>query len=145
MWPTTVKEQPVSDRYDQGLKIRREVLGDKYVAAAIDGADEFNRDFQSFVTRYCWGESWVDDALSRPQRSLHVLCMTAALNRPQEFKLHFAGALTNGCTLAQLRATLLQIAVYCGIPAGVEAFRLAREVLRERGVDTTELEPVRAR
>lgn len=131
-----------NERYERGLQIRREVLGERYVAAASGGADAFNRDFQALVSEYCWGESWGDDALTRRQRSLHVLCMTAALNRPHEFKLHFGGALTNGCTLAELRATLMQIAIYCGIPAGVEAFRLGREVLQERGVPLDGLGPI---
>lgn len=129
-----------SELYRRGLEIRSEVLGSEYVQAAVAGADAFNRPFQELVTSACWGGVWGDEALSRRQRSLLVLAMTAALNRPHEFRTHFRGALNNGCTLAELRATLLQVAIYCGMPAGVEAFRLAREVLQEQGVDVSGLE-----
>jgi 4-carboxymuconolactone decarboxylase len=123
-----------SDHYATGMKIRKEVLGAEYVEASLAGADEFNHDFQKLVTEYCWGASWGEGVLSRKQRSLNNLCMLAALNRPQEFKLHFRGALRNGCSLDELRDTLTQIAIYCGVPAGVEAFRLAREVLKEENI-----------
>ncbi len=124
-----------SERYDLGLKIRREVLGAAYVDRALGSADDFNRDFQEFVTEYCWGASWGRGGLSRKQRSLNNLCMLSTLNRPREFKTHFRAAFGNGCTLDELRETLIQVAVYCGIPAGVEAFRLAREVLEEEGIE----------
>lgn len=123
-----------SDRYETGLKIRKEVLGPQYVDKALSGIDDFNRDFQEMVTEYCWGGTWGRGVLSKQQRSILNLGMLAALNRPHEFKIHFRGALTNGCSLEDLREVLLQIAVYCGIPAGVEAFRIAREVLKEEGV-----------
>ena len=129
-----------SELYRRGLEIRTEVLGKEFVEAAIAGADAFNRPFQELVTSACWGGVWGDETLSRRQRSLLVLAMTAALNRPNEFRAHFRGALNNGCTLAELRATLMQVAIYCGMPAGVEAFRLAREVLRETGIDVGSLE-----
>jgi 4-carboxymuconolactone decarboxylase len=123
-----------SERYETGLKIRKEVLGDEYVEAALAGADDFNRDFQDIVTEYCWGGTWGRGILSRKQRSLNNLCILSALNRPHEFKTHFRAALGNGCTLDELRETLIQVAVYCGIPAGVDAFRNAREVLKEEGI-----------
>ena len=123
-----------SEKYDVGLKIRKEVLGAEYVERSLNSADDFNRDFQEMVTEYCWGGIWGRGGLSKKQRSLNNLCMLSALNRPHEFKLHFRGALRNGCSLDELRETLLQIAVYCGIPAGIEAFRIAREVLKEEGV-----------
>jgi len=123
-----------SSRFETGLEIRRQVVGEEYVERAFATADAFNRDFQELVTEYCWGASWGGEGLSRRQRSLNNLCMLSALNRPHEFKIHFRGALRNGCTLDELRETLTQIAVYCGIPAGVEAFRLAREVLEAEGV-----------
>lgn len=132
-------------RYEAGLKVRKEVVGEEYVADALANADSFNRRFQEYVTEYCWGTVWSDEegtgALSRRQRSLNNLCMLAALNRAHEFKLHFRGALRNGCTLDELKETLLQITVYCGIPAGVEAFRLAREVLKAEGIDPAAVEP----
>ncbi len=117
--------------YDAGLAARKEVLGERYVKNAIDGADDFNRDFQALVTEYCWGVCWGNDVLSRKQRSLLNLGMLAALGRSHEFELHFKGALRNGCTREELRETLTQITVYCGVPAGVESFRIARRVLAE--------------
>jgi 4-carboxymuconolactone decarboxylase len=119
--------------YDAGLASRKTVLGAEYVDKSIQGADDFNRDFQRIVTEYCWGEVWAKGkALSDKQRSMNNLCMLAALNRPHEFELHFNGALNNGCTLDELREVLTQITIYCGVPAGVEAFRIARKVLAER-------------
>ncbi len=120
--------------YETGLRIRKEVLGEAYVERALASADDFNQEFQDLVTEYCWGATWGRGVLSKQQRSLNNLCMLSALNRPHEFKIHFRGALRNGCSLDELKETLIQIAVYCGIPAGVEAFRLAREVLNEEGI-----------
>ena len=120
-----------TELYERGLKIRKEVLGDAHVERALANVDDFNREFQALVTEYCWGAIWGREGLSRKQRSLNNLCMLAALNRPHEFELHFRGALRNGCTLAEIRETLMQIAVYCGVPAGVEAFRIGRKVLAE--------------
>ena len=127
-----------TERFEAGLAVRREVLGAEYVERALAGADSFNRDFQELATEFCWGGTWARGVLDRKTRSILNLGMLSALNRPEEFKLHFRGALTNGCTLDELREVLLQIAVYCGIPAGVEAFRLAREVLREQGIEPDE-------
>lgn len=123
-----------SEQYEIGLKIRKEVLGDDYVEKALKQADSFNQEFQDVVTEYCWGGTWGRGVLSKKQRSMLNLCMLSALNRPQEFKIHFRGALTNGCSLDELKEVLLQVAIYCGIPAGVEAFRLARQVLEEEGI-----------
>jgi 4-carboxymuconolactone decarboxylase len=117
--------------FEAGLKVRKAVLGDDYVARALETVDDFSKEFQTLLTEYCWGRVWARPGLARRQRSLNVLCMLAALNRSQEFETHFRGALRNGCTKAELRETLLQIAVYCGMPAGVEAFRIARRVLAE--------------
>ena len=127
-----------TERFEAGLTVRREVLGAEYVERALAGADSFNRDFQELATEFCWGGTWARGVLDRKTRSILNLGMLSALNRPEEFKLHFRGALTNGCTLDELKEVLLQIAVYCGIPAGVEAFRLAREVLREQGIEPDE-------
>ena len=121
-----------SELYDKGMKIRREVLGDEYVDRALATVDEFTREFQQMVTEHAWGAIWSRPGLAKKQRSLINLAMLAALNRPEEFELHFRGALNNGCTLEELKETLLQIAVYCGMPAGVSAFRIARKVLAER-------------
>ena len=125
-----------SDLFETGLQIRKDVVGAEYVERALANMDDFSRDFQKLVTEYCWGEIWGRDGLTNQQRSLNNLCILSALNRPQEFKLHLRGALKNGCSLREIKETLLQVAVYCGIPAGVEAFRLAREVFEAEGVDT---------
>jgi len=119
---------------EDGLKARRRVLGDEYVDRALDGLDAFNAEFQQLVTEYCWGRVWTRSTLDDRQRSLINLGTIAALNRSGEFRTHVRGALRNGCTVEEIRDTLLQVAVYCGIPAGVEAFRLAREVFDEEGV-----------
>jgi 4-carboxymuconolactone decarboxylase len=122
-------------KFDTGLEARTRVLGSEYVERAFNTADAFNIEFQKLVTEYCWGEVWGRSALSDQQRSLNNLCILASLNRSHEFKVHFRGALRNGCTLDELRDTLVQIMVYAGVPAGVEAFRLAREVLADEGVE----------
>ncbi len=129
-----------SDQYETGLTIRKEVLGEEYVDAALAKADDFNRDFQEMVTEYCWGGSWGRGVLSKQQRSILNLGMMAALNRPYEFRLHLLGALTNGVGLDEIREVLIQIAVYCGIPAGVDAFRIAREVFQEEGIDVSHMD-----
>jgi 4-carboxymuconolactone decarboxylase len=121
-----------SELFEAGLEKRRAVVGGEYVERALAAADDFDRDWQRLLTEYCWGEVWTGSALSDRQRSLHNLCLLAALNRQQEFELHFRGALRNGCTLDELRETLIQIAVYVGVPAGVEAFRIAKRVLAEQ-------------
>ena len=123
-----------TELYKRGLEIRRRVLGDEYVDRALANVNAFNSEFQELVSEYCWGKVWGRSALSDQQRSLNNLSMMAALNRPHEFKIHMRGALRNGCSLDEIRDTLLQVAIYCGIPAGVEAFRLAREVLDAEGI-----------
>jgi 4-carboxymuconolactone decarboxylase len=123
-----------ADLFNVGLEARKRVLGEEYVTRAFATADSFNREFQELVTEYCWGGVWGRSALTDRQRSLNNLCIMAALNRAEEFKLHFRGAVRNGCTLEELRDTLIQITIYAGIPAGVEAFRLARQVLDAEGI-----------
>ena len=118
-------------RFEAGLKQRKAVVGEEFVEHAFNTADDFNREFQELVTEYCFGVCWSDETLSRKQRSLLNLGMLAALGRSHEFEIHFKGALRNGCTREELKAALMQIAVYCGIPAGVESFRIARRVLAE--------------
>lgn len=122
----------------KGEAARREVLGDTYVDRALDNADAFSRPFQDVLNEYCWGMVWTDEALDRKQRSLINLGMLAALGRMHEFRTHYRGAIRNGATPDELRATLMQIAVYCGVPAGVEAFRAAQEVNAEMAGDTAE-------
>ncbi len=116
-----------------GRQIRTEVLGEERVKKVLDEADDFNRDFQQLVTEYCWGYCWGRPALDKKQRSLLNLGMLAALNRGPEFELHFRGALKNGLSKDELQDVLIQIAIYCGIPAGVEAFKTANKVLNETG------------
>jgi 4-carboxymuconolactone decarboxylase len=117
--------------FDKGLQIRKEVVGAEYVERSLAQADDFSRPFQELVTEYCWGAGWGRDALTRRDRSLLNLAMIGTLNRSAEFKLHLRGALRNGCTKAEIQDTLIQMAIYAGIPAGVEAFRLAKEVFAE--------------
>ena len=125
-----------AELFDVGLEARTRVMGEEYVSRAFATADSFNIEFQKLVTEYCWGEVWGRSALTDRQRSLNNLCMLAALNRPTEFETHCRGALRNGVTIDELRETLTQIAVYAGIPAGMEAFRIARRVLAEHDAAT---------
>lgn len=120
-----------SDAYETGLRIRREVLGTEYVDRALANATDFDRPFQELMTAVCWGQTWGREGLSRKQRSLNNLCLLAALNRPTEFATHFRAAIGNGCSIEELRETLIQISTYAGVPAGVEAFRIAKQVLAE--------------
>lgn len=121
----------------KGETVRRHVLGDDYVDRAMKGADRFSAPLQDLLNEYCWGMAWTDDGLDLKQRSLLNLGMLAASNRMHEFGLHFRGAIRNGLTEKELQAALLQIAVYCGVPAGVEAFRVARAIRAELGGEGT--------
>ncbi len=118
-------------RFEDGLAARREVLGAAYVDKALAEADDFTRPLQELVTEYCWGAVWTRPGLSRKTRSLVNLAMLTALNRPHEVKLHVRGALRNGCTRDEIMEVLLQTAIYCGVPAAIDSFRSAREVLAE--------------
>jgi 4-carboxymuconolactone decarboxylase len=120
-----------TDCYEEGLKVCRDVLGAEFVDKAIASADDFTRPLQELVTKYCWGTVWTRPGLSRKTRSLFNLAMLNALNRPHEFRLHVRGALNNGCTKEDIVEVLLQTTIYCGVPAGVGAFRLAKEVFQE--------------
>jgi 4-carboxymuconolactone decarboxylase len=117
--------------YERGLGIRSSVLGKEYVEKSIQSADDFNRPLQELVTEYCWGAVWGREELTHKTRSMLNLAMISALNRPHELKLHIKGALTNGVTPVEIREIFLQVAIYCGVPAAVESFRLAREVFQE--------------
>lgn len=119
----------------EGESVRRKVLGDVYVDRALNNADDFSRPFQDILNEYCWGAAWTDEALDLKQRSLLNLGMLAALGRMHEFGVHFRGAVRNGLTDAELRAALMQIAVYCGIPAGVECFRVAKTIRDEMNAE----------
>jgi len=120
--------------FDKGLSIRRDVLGAEFVDHAFATADDFNRPLQELVTQYCWGEIWGRSGLDRKTRSLLNLAMLSALNRPHEVKMHVRGALKNGVTKDEIKEVFLQVAIYCGVPAGVDSFRIAREVFKEMGM-----------
>lgn len=117
--------------FDQGLATRRAVLGSEYVDASINNATDFNIDMQELVTQYCWGDVWNRPGLSRRDRSLLNLAMITALNRPHELKLHVRGAINNGLTQDEIKEVLLQAAIYCGVPASIDSFRVAGEVFKE--------------
>jgi 4-carboxymuconolactone decarboxylase len=122
------------ETYQRGLQIRREVLGAEYVDKALASADDFCRPLQELVTQYCWGEIWGRPGLDRKTRSIINLAMISALNRPHEIKVHVKGAIQNGLTKDEIQEVLLQVAIYCGIPAGVDSFRVAREAFAELGI-----------
>ena len=119
------------DKFEAGLEVRKAVLGKEFVENAIKNADAFSMPLQELVTEYCWGAVWTREGLSRKTRSMLNLAMLTALNRPHELKMHIKGALVNGVTRDEIREVLLQTAIYCGVPAGVDAFRTAREVFAE--------------
>ncbi|MCO5092935.1 carboxymuconolactone decarboxylase family protein [Bosea sp. (in: a-proteobacteria)] len=116
-----------SETYEAGMKVRREVLGAEYVDKSMASADDFNRAMQDLSTEFCWGAVWAREGLSRKTRSLLNLAMIAVLNRPHELRLHVRGALRNGVTKDEIREVFLQVAVYAGVPAAMDAFRNARE------------------
>jgi len=123
-----------SERFEAGLAVRREVLGREYVDKSLADADDFSMPIQELSTEYCWGEVWTKPDLPRKTRSLINIGMISALNRPHELKLHIRAALHNGCSKEEIRAVLMQVAIYCGIPAGIDGFRIAKEVLKEEGL-----------
>lgn len=120
------------DTFDRGFRIRSETLGTDYVEKSLSGADDFNRPFQEFVTEYCWGAVWGRDGLPRKTRSMLNLGMLCALNRPHELRIHIGGALRNGVTLQEMQEIFMQVAIYAGVPAAVDAFRVARELFAEQ-------------
>jgi 4-carboxymuconolactone decarboxylase len=124
----------MTDRYEQGLAVRRAVLGADYVDAAITDADSFSELIQNLTTEYCWGLVWTRPGLDRRVRSLINLAMLTALNQPHELKLHIKGAINNGATKEDVAEVLLQAAVYCGVPAGMASFRVAAEAFSELGL-----------
>ncbi len=120
-----------SPTYEKGLALRKEVLGEDYVARSFANADDFSRPMQELSTEYCWGHVWTREGLSRRDRSLLNIGMLCALNRPHELKLHVKAALTNGLTRDEISEAMLQAAVYCGVPAGLDSVRIAREAFAE--------------
>jgi 4-carboxymuconolactone decarboxylase len=121
-----------NDLFEKGLAMRKSVLGADYVQKNLDAADDFNRPFQEAMTAWCWGFGWSDDTIDKKTRSLMNLTMLAALNRMHEWEVHCRGAITNGVTQDELRAAIHAIGIYCGVPAAVECFRVARKVLESQ-------------
>ncbi|WP_156687167.1 carboxymuconolactone decarboxylase family protein [Mycobacterium sp. Marseille-P9652] len=119
------------ETYQRGLEVRSAVLGEEYVRRALAEADDFTKPLQDFVTEYCWGAVWGREELPRKTRSMLNLAMIAVLNRPNELRTHLRGALTNGVSREEIREIFLQVAIYAGMPAAVDSFRLAREVFSE--------------
>ena len=129
----------MNDLYQRGLEIRKAVLSKEYVEKALAAADDFSRPMQELATEYCWGRVWSRPGLERRERSLINLAMISALNRPHELKLHVKAALTNGITREEISEIFLQVAIYCGLPAGIDSVRLAREAFAE--VDAARVSP----
>jgi 4-carboxymuconolactone decarboxylase len=119
------------EKFEAGLEVRRAVLGSEYVDNALRNATDFNRPMQQLVTEYCWGEVWTREGLPRKMRSMLNLAMLTALNRPHELKAHVRGALRNGCTKEEIQEVFLQCAIYCGVPAAIDSFRTAQEIISE--------------
>jgi 4-carboxymuconolactone decarboxylase len=120
-----------TEKFDKGMKLRKQVLGAEYVERSMASADEFSLAMQELSTEYCWGHVWTRPGLALRDRSLINIAMISALNRPHELKLHVKAALNNGVTREEIREVLLQVAVYCGVPAGIDSTRIAREALAE--------------
>ena len=120
-----------TELFEKGLKVRKEVLGEDYVNKSIAGADEFTRTMAEWSTEFCWGALWTRPGLDRKTRSIINLAMLSALGKTHELKLHVRGALKNGVTVEEIKEVLLQVAVYCGVPAGMDSFRNAREAIKE--------------
>ncbi|MFH5923113.1 carboxymuconolactone decarboxylase family protein [Roseomonas xinghualingensis] len=122
-----------SEMFQKGLEVRRAVLGAEYVDGGLAKADDFMMAFQRITTEWCWGYAWTREGLDRRTRSLLNLAMLTALGKPPEIKLHVKGALNNGVTVEEIKEVLLHATVYCGIPAGLDAFKAAHEVLKAEG------------
>jgi len=122
------------DLFLQGLTQRKATLGAEYVDKNLAAADDFNRPFQEAMTAWCWGFGWGDDVIEPKTRSMMNLAMLGALGKMHEWELHCKGAITNGCSVEEIRAIVHVVAIYCGVPQGIECFRSARKVLEEEGL-----------
>ncbi len=120
-----------TERYEKGLEMRKSVLGAEYVEKSLAKADDFTRPFQEVITEFCWGFGWSDERIPPKTRSFMNLTMIAALNRMEEWELHLKGALKNGVTKGEIQATIHHIAIYCGIPAGLNCQRIAKRLFDE--------------
>jgi 4-carboxymuconolactone decarboxylase len=127
------RDERISELFERGMKTRREVLGPAYVDASMASANDFMMAFQHITTEWCWGYAWGRDGLDKRTRSFLNLAMLTALGKTAEVKLHVRGAINNGLTVDEIKEVLLQATVYCGIPAGLDAFKAANEVLKEMG------------
>ena len=121
-------------QFDKGLAVRKAVVGQSYVEASLKGADDFSMPMQELVTEFCWGEVWTRPGLDRRSRSILNLGMIAALNKPEELAIHVRGAINNGVTKDEIKECFLQVAVYCGMPAGLSSFKIARQVFKDMGI-----------
>jgi 4-carboxymuconolactone decarboxylase len=122
-----------SQKFEDGLAVRKAVLGEEYVERSLSNITDFTRDLQELVTEYCWGTIWTRDDLPPRTRSLLNIAMMTVMNRPHELELHVGGALRNGCTSEEIREVLLQTAIYAGVPAAIDGFRVAKRVLDGQG------------
>ncbi|HLW90724.1 MAG TPA: carboxymuconolactone decarboxylase family protein [Roseiarcus sp.] len=129
------EERPRSPKFERGLATRRKVLGDEYVERSLRQADEFSWPLQQLTTEWCWDEIWNRPGLDKRSRSLLNLGMLSALNRPHELKVHIRGAINNGLSQEEIKEAFLQVAIYCGMPAAMESFRIARETFKEIGLE----------
>jgi 4-carboxymuconolactone decarboxylase len=136
----TSSDKSRRETFEEGLAVRREVLGSAHVDASLSQTSDFSRPIQELVTEYCWGIVWASDGLPRKTRSLINLAMLTALNRSHELAVHVRGALNNGATEAEIQEVLLQTAIYVGVPAALESFRIADRVVKEHRPDETESE-----
>ena len=127
------RNETIAELFDRGLALRREVLGPEYVDKSLNAANDFTMAFQRLTTEWCWGYAWTRPGLDRKTRSLVNLAMLTALNRSPEIKLHVRGALNNGVTVDEIKEVLIHATIYCGIPAGLDAFKAANDVLKEVG------------
>ncbi|WP_264739004.1 4-carboxymuconolactone decarboxylase [Cytobacillus firmus] len=125
----------MSVKFDDGLQVRREVLGAEYVDNSIKNATSFTKPLQELVTEYCWGEIWTREGLPKKTRSMINLAMLTALNRPHELKLHLRGAINNGVTKEEIQEIFLQTAIYCGVPASLDSFKIAQEIFKEMEIE----------
>ncbi len=126
-----MREEFNTEQFKKGLAIRKEVLGAEHVEKSLNAATDLTADMQKLVTEWCWGELWGRPGLDRRTRSVINLSMLAALNRPHEIKLHVRGALNNGLTPEEIKEIMLQVAIYCGVPAGLDSMKVAAEVIAE--------------
>ena len=124
----------MNEQFEKGLKVRKAVLGEEYVEKSLNSANHFTQAMQQLTTEWCWGEVWTREGLDRKTRSIINLSMLTALNRPHEIRVHVRGAINNGLSTDEIKEGFLQTAIYCGVPAAMDSFRIANEVFVELGL-----------